>query len=379
MAARSTKNATKVINKSNRPQNIVEKERSLAEECELLQTELPEFLFDTGLYGYLRSGVAVRTRLAYLRDFHFFCRYLITRTKLTSAETVESITLEDIRKIKGSDVNEYLDFCRQYEVEENGRRVVYENHPRALLRKKSSISVVFKYLYRNGFLEKDITDVFFPIKVPKQREIVIKALYDDEVMRMLDVVRTGEGLTDREKRSWEKTKKRDFAIILLFITYGLRLYELQQLNLSSFQFSRGEFIIYRKRGKESIMPLNGAIEHAIKDYIENERPMADQILPQDRDALFISLKRNRFSERQIRDMIKKYTALVMDVGKNEGYSPHKLRATAATSLIGRGNSIYDVQELLDHDNVTTTQIYAAHKLDTKRTLIKNFDWLEDDN
>ncbi len=373
--ARST---TKVINKSSKPRNIVEKERSLAEECELLQSELPQFLYDTGVYSYLRSGVAVRTRLAYLRDFHFFCRYLLERTELVAAETTEDITLAELRNIKGADVNEYLDFCRQYEVEENGRKVIYENHPRALLRKKSSISVIFKYLYRSGFLEKDITDVFFPIKVPKQREIVVKALYDDEVMRMLDIVRTGEGLTDRERRSWEKTKKRDLAIILLFITYGLRLYELQQLNLSSFQFSRGEFIIYRKRGKESVMPLNATIEHAIKDYIENERPQANQISPRAGDALFISLKRNRFSERQIRDMIKKYTALVMDVGKKEGYSPHKLRATAATSLIGRGNSIYDVQELLDHDNVTTTQIYAAHKLDTKRTLIKNFDWLEDD-
>ena len=58
------------------------------------------------------------------------------------------------------------------------------------------------------------------------------------------------------------------------------------------------------------------------------------------------------------------------------YSPHKLRATAATSLIGRGNSIYDVQALMDHDNVTTTQLYAAHKMNVKRDLVKNFEWDE---
>lgn len=368
----------KVINKSSKPQNIVQQERRLAEQCELLQLRMPSFLADTAIYSYLRSSVAIRTRLAYLRDFHFFCEYLINCTKITAAEEVSGITLSEIRNVKGSDINEYLDYCRQYAVEENGKKVVYENHSRALLRKKSSISVFFKYLYRHEFLEKDITDVLFPIKVPKQREIVVKALYDDEVMRMLDVVRSGEGLTDREKRAWERTKKRDLAIIMLFITYGLRLYELQQLNLSSFLFSRGEFLIYRKRGKESVMPLNDTVIAVLRDYIEHERPENSHIAPEDRDALFISLKGNRFSERQIRDMIKKYTALVMEVGKNEGYSPHKLRATAATSLIGRGNSIYDVQELLDHDNVTTTQIYAAHKLDTKRTLVKNFDWLDED-
>jgi site-specific recombinase XerD len=60
--------------------------------------------------------------------------------------------------------------------------------------------------------------------------------------------------------------------------------------------------------------------------------------------------------------------------RNAGYSPHKLRATAATSLIGRGNSIYDVQELLDHENVTTTQLYAAHKINTKRELVGSFEW-----
>lgn len=368
----------KVINKSSKPQNIVQEERKLAEQCELLQMQMPAFLYDTEIYSYLRNSVSVRTKLAYLRDFHFFCEYLINCTDLTRAENPLEITLDEIKKIKGSDVNKYLDYCRQYEVEENGKKVIYENHPRALLRKKSSLSVFFKYLYRHELLEKDITDIFFPIKVPKQREIVIKALYDDEVMKMLDFVRSGTGLTDREKKAWERTKKRDLAIIMLFITYGLRLYELQQLNLSSFHFSRGEFIIYRKRGKESVMPLNDTIIKVIRDYIENERPRSSEIAPEDRDALFISLKKKRFSERQIRDMIKKYTALVMDVGKREGYSPHKLRATAATSLIGRGNSIYDVQELLDHDNVTTTQIYAAHKLDTKRTLIRNFDWLEDD-
>ena len=45
-------------------------------------------------------------------------------------------------------------------------------------------------------------------------------------------------------------------------------------------------------------------------------------------------------------------------------------------MIGRGNSIYDVQALLDHENVTTTQLYAAHKLNVKRDLIKNFEWDE---
>lgn len=64
--------------------------------------------------------------------------------------------------------------------------------------------------------------------------------------------------------------------------------------------------------------------------------------------------------------------------RDKGYSPHKLRATAATSLIQNGFTIYDVQNLLDHDNVTTTQLYAAHKKHVKRDIVKNFEWLEGD-
>ena len=93
------------------------------------------------------------------------------------------------------------------------------------------------------------------------------ASLDDEVMIMLDAVTTGTGLTKKEHEFWKKTKKRDKAILLIFLTYGLRLSELQQLNVSSFHFGRGEFIIYRKRNKESAMPLNNSVTEAVLDYI----------------------------------------------------------------------------------------------------------------
>ena len=60
--------------------------------------------------------------------------------------------------------------------------------------------------------------------------------------------------------------------------------------------------------------------------------------------------------------------------QHNGYSPHKLRATTATSLIGRGESIYDVQLLLGHEQVTTTQLYAKHKRDVQRDLIRSLEW-----
>jgi site-specific recombinase XerD len=173
---------------------------------------------------------------------------------------------------------------------------------------------------------------------------------------------------------WEKTRRRDKAVLIFFLTYGLRISELRELNLSSFNFGRGEFKIYRKRGKESIMPLNRSALTVLKEYTEEERRADDSLEESERDALFLSLQGRRMTERQIRELVKKYTSIAMETSRRAGYSPHKLRATAATSLIGRGNSIFDVAALLDHENVTTTQLYAAHKKNVKRDLVRDMEW-----
>ena len=362
----------RIHNKSDKPDNIVKKEAQIFQECEEIEKELPRFL--KGFFIYLKGNVLPMSRLAYLHDIRFFCNYLISETDLTAAKQTSEITLKEFEDIKAVDINIYLDYCRKYKVETDKNIYVYENNNKTLARKKSSVSVMFKQLYRDQLISKNITDGFDPIRVPKAGEKEIKALQDDEVMIMLDAVSNGTGLTKHEYAYWQKTKKRDKAILMLFLTYGLRLSELQQLNVSSFHFSRGEFKIYRKRGKESTMPLNESSTAAVEDYLANERPAEDTLLEEHRDALFLSLQGKRMTDRQIRELVKQYTAIALNTTKKAGYSPHKLRATAATSLIGRGNSIYDVAALLDHDQVTTTQLYAQHKQNVKRDLVKDMEW-----
>lgn len=363
-----TKKEYRIHNKSDKPDNIVERENQIYLECERIEEELPRFLRQ--YFVYLKGNILPMSRLAYLRDVRFFFNYLINQTDLTKAHNAKDITLSEIDNIRASDINLFIDYSRKYTVDEGDSIVVYENSNKTLARKKSSISVLFKQLYRDGLIKENITDGFDPIRVPKPGEKEIKALQDDEVMIMLDAVTTGSHLTEHEKKYWEKTKLRDKAILVLFLTYGLRLSELEQLNISSFNFSRGDFKIYRKRGKESTMPINRSVEIVVKDYIDNERnPEAS-----DEEALFLSLQGKRITSRAIRDLVKKYTSIALSTSRKDGYSPHKLRATAATSLIGRGNSIYDVQALLDHEQVTTTQLYASHKINVKRDLVNDMEW-----
>ena len=372
MARQTISKDLRIHNKSDKPDNIVKKENDIYMECEGIQKELPSFL--RSYFTYLKGNVLPMTRLAYLHDVRFFMNYLINETDLTKASVPREITSDEFNEIEAADINLFIDYCRKYMVDNGDTITVFENSNRSLARKKSSISVMFKQLYRDGIVDKNITDGFDPIRVSKPGEREIKALQDDEVMIMLDAVTTGNGLTDHERLYWEKTKLRDKAILVMFVTYGLRLSELQQLNLSSFNFSRGEFKIYRKRGKESIMPLNQSVQIVLNDYITTER---NTVIAEDKaaeDALFLSMQGKRITERAIRELVKKYTSIALNTSRRGGYSPHKLRATAATSLIGRGNSIYDVAALLDHEQVTTTQLYAQHKMNVKRDLVSGMEW-----
>ncbi len=365
-----------IHNKSDKPDNIVIKQNYLIEECLQIESQLPKFMRD--FFTYLKNGVALTSRLAYLNDILFFCNYLIAETDLTDAATVSDITAADFNKITAKHINRFIgDYCSRYTIKGNDSIKIMENNNRTLSRKKSTLSVLFKFLYRDEIIDNNITDGFNPVRLPKPQPDAIKRLEIDEVAVMLDIVSTGEHLSEGEKKYWEKTRLRDKAILVLFVTYGLRLSELEQLNISSFNFNRGEFRIYRKRGKEVVMPVNRTCELVIKDYIENERTASKMLDNEHKDALFLSLQDRRMTARAIRNLVKKYTSIVLGTTREKGYSPHKLRATAATSLIQQGFSIYDVQNLLDHDNVTTTQLYAAHKKDAKREIVKNFEWIDE--
>ncbi|MDR1272411.1 MAG: tyrosine-type recombinase/integrase [Clostridiales Family XIII bacterium] len=361
-----------IHNKSGKPDNLVLKEARIELKCEEVEDSLPGFL--RGYFVFLKGNLLPLSRYAYLNDVRFFFEYLISKTALTEAGSIDGIKPAELAKVRASDVNAFIDFCRRYKVTKNGKTYIYSNDRKSLARKRSSVSVLFKYLYRDELVPKNITDGFDPIKLPKAGDKEIKHLEEEEVMRMLDAVSSGKGLVGREKLFWEKTKKRDRAILVVFVTYGLRLSEVQQLNISSFNFGREDFKVFRKGGKETVMPLNRTVMRALDEYIKTERPPVSPEYQDDADALFLSLHGRRMTERAIRQMVKKYTSIALGTSRQTGYSPHKLRATTATSLIDMGNSIFDVQELLDHSNVTTTQLYAAHRRGAKRDMISGMEF-----
>ena len=144
-------------------------------------------------------------------------------------------------------------------------------------------------------------------------------------------------------------KKRDYAIVTLFLNCGMRLSELAGMDISHLQQDNTLKVI-GKGNKERVIYLNEASVYAIEEYLKLRPQIKD-------DALFLSMRQQRMSNRSIQHMIEKHM-------KNSGldtniYSVHKLRHTAATLLYEYGNAdIRALQEILGHESVNTTEIYT---------------------
>lgn len=342
------------MGKQSLPANIQEKIEQKHLVILSLQKEFPKFF--SNYFMYIASNTSESTQIVYMSDLKVFLLWRFDKSLF-------HITKKDLESLSATDINTYLHYCRYQ-----------RNNARSTIsRKRSSLLSFLKAAYREGLLKKDLSSGINPVKVPAIEDRDILMLTEDEVKRTLECISHSAGLSHKQAIYWEKTKKRDKVIFLLFVTYGLRISELQQLNVSSFNFTRGEFKIYRKRGKESIMPLNSSLIQIIQDYINNERILI--LKSKSEDAMFLSLRGERLHERSIRNLVKKYTALGMNA--EEGYSPHKLRATTATTLIARGKSLYDIQELLDHSLITTTQIYAAHRKNSRKELVNELNWYDE--
>jgi len=151
----------------------------------------------------------------------------------------------------------------------------------------------------------------------------------------------------------ENTKypERDFAIITLFLNCGMRLSELVGINLKNI---KGDTLtIIGKGNKERTVYLNKACIAAINDYLKT-RPVNGV---KDKDALFLSERKQRISKNTVQHIVKKF---IKEAGLDPNrYSTHKLRHTAATLMYKYGKvDIKTLQELLGHESISTTEIYT---------------------
>lgn len=181
----------------------------------------------------------------------------------------------------------------------------------------------------------------------KEEQRKVKVLFHDELQRLL-----------RAPDTSDKTGKRDRAILELFFSTGLRLAELRSLNRRDLNFSTREISVRGKRRKIRVVFLSDKAVEALRDYLIARLDHLDPLFIHYLDKAVQELPPGeafRLTSNQIYRIVKKYARVA---GIVTDPSPHTLRHSFATDLLRNGADLRSVQELLGHQDLSTTQIYT---------------------
>jgi integrase/recombinase XerC len=151
--------------------------------------------------------------------------------------------------------------------------------------------------------------------------------------------------------------KRDRAILELLYATGVRVSELTKLNLSDIDFTGKIIRVTGKRRKQRLVPFGDPALQAINDYLPEREQILRRTAPSERDdqALVLNYQGTRITTRSVGRMVDKYIHICAGI---HDISPHSLRHSFATHLLDSGADLRDIQELLGHARLSTTQIYT---------------------
>lgn len=310
-----------------------------------MRKDIPIFLRDFLDYLKTIKSLANTTINEYYLDLKLFLKFVEYRKSSTNYDGVDDIDVSTfdialLRQVNLIDLHSYIAF----------RDDARDNSSTTRARKISSLRSFYKYMTNIAkLLDKNPTLELESPKLKKRNPVYLTL---DESKKLLSTIMQGTN---------EVLKKRDFAIVLTFLTTGVRLSELASMNVSSVKDQ--QFSVVGKGNKERVVYMTEACEYAIRQYIA-VRPKVDG-----ENALFLSTRKTRMSNRAIQHMIDKYINMAgFDVTK---YSTHKLRHTAATLMYKEGVDIRTLQKILGHTSVATTQIYTHVEDDDMREAIKH--------
>ena len=319
----------------------------------LLQ-ELPSFCRE--FFIGIEPSTSSRTRIAYAYDLGIFFEFLHENNSYCGKMEIKNFPLELLERITPFDIEEYLQYLKDYEKD----GVEHTNDERGIMRKLASLRSFYNYYFRKELIEKNPAAL---VKMPKIHEKNIVRLDVDEIVLLLDEVETGDKLTERQKIYHKKTKVRDLAILTLLLGTGIRVSECVGLNIGDIDEKNNGIKIHRKGGAEVMVYFGDEVAEALDAYLDERL----EITPAEgsADALFLSLQNRRISVRSVENLVKKYSRLVTTV---KNITPHKLRSTYGTNLYRETGDIYLVADVLGHKDVNTTKKHYAAQADERRRM-----------
>ncbi len=314
--------------------------------------ELPPYVND--YFVGIENRTSALTRLNYAYDLRTFFQFL--SEKILNNTPVVNITLEKLDYLDSFIFEQYLTYLNNYFYAGS----YHSCNEQAKKRKLASVRSFYKYFYNKDLLKNNPPS---KVSMPKIHEKEIIRLEVNEVVEMLNEAETGAGMTDRKKAYHKNTKVRDVALLSLFLGTGIRISELVGLNVDDIDFTINGFIVTRKGGNRTILYFSDEVEELLYTYVCERN--ANNKIPKDEKALFISLQNKRISVRAVENLVKKYAEIVTPL---KHITPHKLRSTYGTNLYRETGDIYQVADCLGHKDVNTTRKhYAAVSEDSRRS------------
>ena len=213
-------------------------------------------------------------------------------------------------------------------------------------RKVAAIKSFFHFLVAEGIIKDDPT---FTLDSPKVKKRLPKAISLSEIEKILRAPADETG----------PKSQRDLALLEMLYASGMRVTELVSLNVSDITFddsqtSTGSVRVRGKRAsKDRRVPLAGQVLNTLNTYIKNAREQL--VHDPNEDALFLNNRGQRLTRQGLWLIIKHY---VESVGISSQVTPHTLRHSFAAHKLSQGKSLQDIQKLLGHANISTTQVYA---------------------
>ncbi|MCQ2450252.1 MAG: tyrosine recombinase [Clostridia bacterium] len=268
-----------------------------------------------------------------------FQQFLI-HEKHSSDNTVQSYT---------RDITQYIDYCTSQNIDylncDSNVVLKYLDSLSAIGKSEStrtrmlaSIRNFYRYLVAQKLVKINPTD---GIRLKKAEQKLPGVMEANEVMLLLS-----------QPNGSDYKCIRDKAMLELLYATGMKVSELMDLSLSDINLQVG--IVHLKNSKsERIVPLYPGAIKAVQNYLRNVRPII--VLDEDCDALFTNMNGQPMSRQGFWKIIKYYAD---KAGIKKDITPHTLRHSFAAHLLENGAQLKDIQEMLGHADISSTQIYA---------------------
>ena len=268
-------------------------------------------------------NVSAHTLRNYSSDLEQFTHFLAPdrKTKLPDVSEIDHLTIREWMASLHSD----------------------QKKKSSIARKLAALRTFFQFLVREGVLELNPAKL---VSTPKLEKKLPNHLSIEEAIRFIE---TPDVETD--------LGKRDRAMLELMYATGVRVAELTTLNVGDVDFQNQLIRVTGKRRKQRIVPFGDPAGEAIRNYLGVREKFLFQAPVSKRDgaALFLNYQGTRITTRSVGRMVEKYIRICAGM---HNISPHALRHSFATHLLDSGADLRDIQELLGHARLSTTQIYT---------------------